>query len=416
MNAVYEMVFIEWEWIMRLIACVLCCASAVAALTGASDARSRPNTGPWDLASLQKAPEFTVADRDGNLASIYYTGEPYHGKPTRVFAYLAYPEKIDGRAPAMVLVHGGGGKAFAAWAKMWADRGYVALAMDCRGNGPDGQHLPDGGPEQTDESVFFQNQVRDFWTYHAVASVIRGVSLLSSLPEVDPNRIGITGISWGGFLTCIVAGLDQRLKVAVPVYGCGFIYQPSAWSDLFTSPGAPGKLTADQNKLWIANYDPSLYVGQAGMPVLFVNGTNDFAYWMDIYQKTYRLVKNRTIRITTDLNHSHEDGWAPVEIGLFVDQHLRGGAPLAAIRTGTCHGSDVNGTFTSRRPIVKASLHFTTDLTAKSWERKWTSVDAAIDGSTIKARLPDARPVMYFLTITDDRGATVSTEHEIVVK
>jgi hypothetical protein len=74
---------------MRLIACALCCASAGAALTGASDAGSRPNTGPWDLDSLQKAPEFTVADRDGNLASIYYTGEPYHGKPTRVFAYLA---------------------------------------------------------------------------------------------------------------------------------------------------------------------------------------------------------------------------------------------------------------------------------------------------------------------------------------
>ncbi len=30
------------------------------------------------------------------------------------------------------------------------------------------------------------------------------------------------GDQLGGYLTCIVAGLDHRLKVAVPVYGCGF--------------------------------------------------------------------------------------------------------------------------------------------------------------------------------------------------
>jgi len=29
----------------------------------------------------------------------------------------------------------------------------------------------------------------------------------------------VTGISWGGYLTCIVAGIDDRLKAAVPVYG-----------------------------------------------------------------------------------------------------------------------------------------------------------------------------------------------------
>ena len=67
------------------------------------------------------------------------------------------------------------------------------------------------------------------WTYHAVAAVIRGHSLLLAQKEVDPQRIGLTGISWGGYLTCIVAGLDDRLKVAVPVYGCGFLHENSCW-------------------------------------------------------------------------------------------------------------------------------------------------------------------------------------------
>ena len=58
----------------------------------------------------------------------------------------------------------------------------------------------------------------DQWVYHAVAAVIRANSFIRSLPDVDPERIGITGVSWGGFLTCIAASIDDRFKFAAPVY------------------------------------------------------------------------------------------------------------------------------------------------------------------------------------------------------
>ena len=103
----------------------------------------------------------------------------------------------------------GGGDAFEPWAKLWADRGYVALAMDLSGRGPDRKRLLDGGPDQDDETKFRDFDPADpssMWTYQAVAAVLRGHSLLASRSEVDANRIGVTGISWGGYLTCIVAG------------------------------------------------------------------------------------------------------------------------------------------------------------------------------------------------------------------
>src|SRR5262249_5262137 len=156
--------------------------------------------------------------------------EPYKGKPTRVFAYYAEPEKVNGKLPAMVLVHGGGGTAFPEWAQLWAKRGYVALAMDLAGHGEKRKRLPDGGPNQDDAARCGKNDVKEMWSYHAVAAVIRGHSLLRSLPNVDAEHIGITGISWGGYLTCIVAGVDDRFKVAIPVYGCGFIHENSAWN------------------------------------------------------------------------------------------------------------------------------------------------------------------------------------------
>lgn len=48
---------------------------------------------------------------------------------------------------------------------------------------------------------------------------IRAIDYLQSRPEVDPDRIGMTGRSGGGVGTWWTAALDERVKVAVPVAG-----------------------------------------------------------------------------------------------------------------------------------------------------------------------------------------------------
>jgi cephalosporin-C deacetylase-like acetyl esterase len=48
---------------------------------------------------------------------------------------------------------------------------------------------------------------------------IRGLDLLAQRPEVDPDRLGVTGISGGGAVTWYVAAADERIKVAAPVCG-----------------------------------------------------------------------------------------------------------------------------------------------------------------------------------------------------
>jgi dienelactone hydrolase len=48
---------------------------------------------------------------------------------------------------------------------------------------------------------------------------IRAIDYLASRPDVDPERIGVTGISGGGASTIWIAAADERVKVAVPVSG-----------------------------------------------------------------------------------------------------------------------------------------------------------------------------------------------------
>jgi len=113
--------------------------------------------------------------------------------------------------------------------------------------------------------------------------------------------------------------------------------------------------------------------------------------------------------------HGHREGWTPVEIGLFADQHLRSGKPLAKIESVRRNGDQVEVKVQAVVPITSAALHNTTD--AGVWkERQWQTRAATIEGTIVRAEVPAARPLVYFLTLTDDRKATVSTEHEVLAK
>lgn len=397
--------FSRLQWQTFLLAWLILSGS-----TGFSqDPKAREIIGPWNVDLLKQTPKITWIDQTGPLRKLFYESELRNGQPTRVFGYCAFPEGVTEKSPAVVLIHGGGGKAFPEWAKLWADRGYVALAMDLAGKDADGKPLPDGGPDQTDTYKLpaTRTDLKEMWTYHAVAACVRATSVLASLPEVDADRIGVTGISWGGYLTCIVAGVDDRLKFAVPVYGCGFLQGNSAWLKYFAA------MPEDWRSEWNQAFDPSSYIGRAKMPVLFVNGTNDFAYPLDSYQNTYNLAKDCQVCVTVNMPHGHPPGWAPVEIGLFADQYVRRGKPLPVLKSllvRTPEKATFRTSLESTEAPQIAAVHWTTDVGA--WQtRKWQSQEVPIKGGHFNVEVPVERPIVLFTTVKDGRGATISTEH-----
>jgi S-formylglutathione hydrolase FrmB len=220
---------------------------------------------------------------------------------------------------------------------------------------------------------------------------------------VDPDRTAITGISWGGYLTNIVAGLDDRFKAAVPVYGCGFLHQGSAWDGQFAA------MTAEQRDKWVTLWDPSSYVGAAEMPIFFVNGTNDFAYWLESYAKTYGLVHStRNYRITVRMPHGHEAGWAPREIGRFIDQYLIDGPPLPTLAVTETNGETMKASVAGETRLASAEIHHTSDDTP-SPDREWQSAPAVLADDMIHAPAPPADAKIWFFTGTDTLGAVVSS-------
>jgi hypothetical protein len=148
--------------------------------------------------------------------------------------------------------------------------------------------------------------------------------------------------------------------------------------------------------------------------MFFLNGTNDFAYPLDSYTRTYKLIKSqKNIRITVNMLHSHTHGWEPPEIGIFVDSHLRDGAPLPTAATPRITGRRVEMKVKAGTTLVEAYLHFTTD-TGEVNKRTWLTRRASLNGKTVVADAPPPGTTIWFLTIRDERGAVVSSEPAFV--
>ena len=387
--------------------------------------------GPWKLDEWKKTPPVKWLDIDSPIRSLTFENEPFHKQQTDVFAFYATPGSISGDnsldkdLPGIVLIHGGGGTAFADWVWLWAKRGYAAVAMDLSGRRPAApkfdpttgelkshlraprSRLPQGGPE-ADHKAKFQHSggdLSDDWQIHAVASVMRAHSLLRSFPEIDAERTAVTGISWGGYMTCLVASLDNRFKAAVPVYGCGFLFEGESVQKPFID-----RLEPQKRAEWIRVYDPSAWLSQCRVPILFVNGTNDKHYPLNSYMRSFDLVPGpRQLRIESAMRHGHVAGWSPKEIGLFIDYHVNGGIPLPDVADLQVDGNRVTASVTSELPIKNAEMVYTQD-SGPLVNRRWKSVDATLieDVNSITAVVPE-RATIWMLCITDSRDAMVSS-------
>src|SRR5262245_37829219 len=182
-----------------------------------------------DMVGLSPLPEKTPlkATVTGTLERGDVTIEKLHyqSKPgLYVTANLYRPKTIakNAKLPGILYVcgHSGRGRdgnktAFQDHGLWFASNGYVCLVVDT---------LQLGEIAGIHHGTYREGR---FWWWsrgYTPAGVecwngIRGIDYLCSLPYVDADKIGVTGISGGGATTNWVIAADDRVKVAVPVSG-----------------------------------------------------------------------------------------------------------------------------------------------------------------------------------------------------
>jgi dienelactone hydrolase len=157
-----------------------------------------------------------------------------NGAGAQVPAWLLVP-KGRGPFPAILYHHWHAGQYALGKEELWLDapdkngkrgetlvrRGYAVLAIDAygfgerSGLGPDGPKQK-GRDEETSLSKAFLWMGRSLWGMMVRDDQV-ALDVLASRPEVDPKRIGATGISMGSTRTWWLAALDDRVTAAVGV-------------------------------------------------------------------------------------------------------------------------------------------------------------------------------------------------------
>lgn len=348
------------------------------------------------LGQLTAPPAMRAADgfpQEGGLRAIFFDALPWRGNPTRVFAWLGVPEERAGRLPGIVLVHGGGGTAFKAWVQKWNDRGYAAISIAVEGqtDEPDpsaakGKHAwrqhawP--GPKRNGIYGDSAEPLQDQWMYHAAADTILANSLLRSLPDVDAEKVGLMGTSWGGVVTSTVIGIDSRFAFAIPTYGCGHLF------DSDNQYGRALGTSQHYREVW----DPMQRMDRVRMPVLWLSWPEDAHFPLDCQAACYRTAPGpRMVSLIPGMRHSHEAASKPPDSYAFADSVLRDGRPWCRQETARHQDGIASVTFASSRPLERAVLISTPD-TGFTGRRKWAESPAKLerrgDAWSVEVRLP----------------------------
>jgi dienelactone hydrolase len=150
-------------------------------------------------------------------------------------AFIVRPAKATGRLPAVVCLHGSSTNrevniapkfGYAEWARYGTDRksttlfgwarelarrGYVTLSLTQRGLD---NRVPD--TEALDKALLVHGR-------NVMGTIVfeirQAVTYLRQRPEVDPEKIGMTGISFGGITTFYTWLVDDRIAAAAPICG-----------------------------------------------------------------------------------------------------------------------------------------------------------------------------------------------------
>ncbi len=135
------------------------------------------------------------------------------------------------KLPAIVFVHGTGGVKKTGWScklgAAFAQNGYIFLNFDYRGWGESESKLlmlekmPD--PDEKGEVTVKARAIRWQMDFQDQTTDIRNaIAFLSGEPNVDRERLGVLGTSYGGGLATWMAAYDPRVKcAAVQVPGMG---------------------------------------------------------------------------------------------------------------------------------------------------------------------------------------------------
>ncbi len=226
-----------------------------------------------------------------NDLSEYYVAKPVHvtvDKPTPIYGWVLLPENFDPEKsyPAILDIHGGPkaayGDVFYHEMQYWVNLGYVVFYCNPRGGDGRGNQFAD---------------LRRWWGGIDYEDIMDFTDLvLKMYPNIDKNRLGVTGGSYGGYMTNWIVSQTDRFaaaatqrsisnwitEVTISDYGIDFPFEME-FTDLYNC----------HDELWAMS--PLKYVNNVKTPLLFIHSTEDYRCTFPEALQYYTALKCRKV-------------------------------------------------------------------------------------------------------------------------
>lgn len=287
------------------------------------------------------APEVVYSVEDNGLIRerVIFDSERHMSVPCVVLRLADMPSA--GAAPAILCSHGHGpfGKEPVAgnatsealranmarhnynYAERMARRGFLTISPDlrCFGERADGGD-PFPGRDRCNVH-FLRGAIMGIYTLALnIWDMMRCIDYLQTRPEVDPDRIGMMGLSQGGTMTTFTAALDSRIKAADIM---GYL---NPWYDFgIRAANFCGSQIAPQVYAYLDTHDIAGLI--APRPLLLEIGVHDTTFAAESMLKGYRAVKriyaaaDASDRLWADI-HPGEHAFAANKAFDFFDTYL----------------------------------------------------------------------------------------------
>lgn len=357
----------------------------------------------------------------------------FKGAPSKVAAFYAFP-KGGNRLPALLSIHGGGQSAGLESVVSDAKRGYASISINWGGNrlnfgrtkmtwdGPqtdwgklDATHPPQrnqvnhfvsGALAPDDFTLDSVESPRNSNWFLVLMAARRAISFLEQQPEVDHARIGVYGHSMGGKLATDLAGIDKRVKAAVP--SCG-----GSGDILSTQNDLPGCTKTNPKPMELACVSDNAYIPLITCPILWLSPTNDFHGNIDNMAWNWRSIPDSRVRFSNSphLNHRHADEHALTQ-HLWFEEHLKGafkmpGTPQVFLNLKSADGVPrVSVAPDTSLPIKRVDIYWSID--PHTLTRFWRDAKAVCVGKRWDALCPVMtldQPMFVFANVIYDTPA-----------
>lgn len=191
----------------------------------------------------------------------------------RIEGFVIKPVNYDENKqyPAILDIHGGPktvfGEVYYHEMQVWANMGYFVFYCNPRGSDGRGDTFSD---------------IRGKYGTIDYEDIMQFTDMVSNLyPQIDKNRIGVTGGSYGGFMTNWIIGHTNKFKCAASQRSISNWISKFGTTDIgyyFNSDQIQATPWNNADKLWY--HSPLKYADKCVTPTLFIHSEQDYRCWL----------------------------------------------------------------------------------------------------------------------------------------